>query len=1063
MSNIFDNNNNNGNNANNDNDNINNNTNDNTDINNNNNNIQMFLIKKLLKLDKSIQPMDININNDIKKLLKLDKSIQPLDININNNNNNTDNTDNTENTDNNENTENNDNTDNNNNNVQMSLINKLLKLNKSVQLLDININNDINKLLKLDKSIQSLDININNNINNNINKDNINEDNIKLNQDSDQNFNSNLKMKLNIDYNNDYNIDYASSIGDDKILTRWVNDNLDNNNKFIGSISDYSSDAIDNASSNCKINILDLWLKFNKENGIILKYTEKAINLACKFNNVKVLDWWIKSKLELKYNHNAIDYASAECNIEVLEWLYDAKKKYNWNFDYTSNSIDNAIFEENKLLKLVKWWKVKMNEDPTIKFKYTINFINYLERWKYDNVYNYLKENKMINHNKLNPNSVQDSEPNLINIIKMFGIPTSIPLNISEKKNSNLSSKYNLDLIPEDIKNHIKEKEEELNNYMPINGKTKEYLDNLIKIPFGKYKIEKIFSFIGDLIKKLNCINSQSENNFIKSFKILNESDIINFFDKVKIYFNDNYIKYSNLFDKFIIIRKKYMNYVSNILNNTVYGHNATKKHIKCIISQWLTGGFKTGVVIGIQGPPGVGKTTIIKGALSKCLVDFIDYNFEINEPYINEINYDNNNDTHIFRPFCFMSLGGTTDSSTLLGHNITYHGATYGNIVKNLKQSKIMNPILYFDELDKISNTKHGHDISSVLTHITDPVQNSHFTDRYFAEIEIDLSKCIIVFSYNDTNKINKILLDRIQEIRLEPIKLKEKLIISKKFIIPEICEQLGLNINFIKINDKTLELIINEYTLEAGVRKLKEKLYEIFRMNHLELIENDNNLKITDIKNISFKLVNDIFSEYPKINHKKIKSHNMIGCINGLYASISGIGGIVPIQAKQIFVKENLAISITGSVEKVMEESIKVARTVAWNLLTRDEQNNVIQLWDSRGIHVHFPDGATPKDGPSAGTAITCAIYSLLTSKIIKNNIAITGEIDLDGNVTEIGGLDAKLNGAKNAGINIVLIPEQNHRELETVKKNNPFLIDNKFKVYKINHVLQALTYIF
>jgi ATP-dependent Lon protease len=185
----------------------------------------------------------------------------------------------------------------------------------------------------------------------------------------------------------------------------------------------------------------------------------------------------------------------------------------------------------------------------------------------------------------------------------------------------------------------------------------------------------------------------------------------------------------------------------------------------------------------------------MIKGALSKCLVDWIDYNLDLNEPYLNEIDYtndnsnNNSNDKAKSRPFCFMSLGGTTNGSTLSGHNITYHGATSGDIVKNLKESGIMNPILYFDELDKISNTEHGHEISSVLTHITDPVQNSHFTDRYFSEVKIDLSKCIIVFSYNDTNKIDRILLDRIQEIRLNPIRPSEKLVICRKFIIPEIC----------------------------------------------------------------------------------------------------------------------------------------------------------------------------------------------------------------------------------------------------------------------------------
>jgi ATP-dependent Lon protease len=505
-------------------------------------------------------------------------------------------------------------------------------------------------------------------------------------------------------------------------------------------------------------------------------------------------------------------------------------------------------------------------------------------------------------------------------------------------------------------------------------------------------------------------------------------------------------------------MRKKYMEYVNKVLEDTIYGHNSTKKQIKSIISQWLAGGFKTGVVIGIQGPPGVGKTTVIKGAISKCLIDFIDYNLDEDKIFVRLLDLET--DKVEPRPFCFTSLGGTTNGSTLLGHNITYHGATSGDIVKHLKEAKIMNPIMYFDELDKISNTEHGHEIYSVLTHITDPVQNSHFTDRYFSEVKIDLSKAIIVFSYNDSKKIERILLDRIQEIRLNPLKPKEKLTICHKFIIPEICSQMGYNTDDITISDNELDMIINEYTIEAGVRKLKEKLFEIFRIRHLELIENPN-LKLTN--KIDGKFITDTFSDYNKITIKKIKNNNIIGFINGMYASTTGLGGITPIQVKQIYSKELFGISITGSVEKVMEESVKVAKTVGWNLLNKEEQENIIETWNSRGLHIHFPDGSTPKDGPSGGTAITCAIYSLLTNKPIKNNVAITGEIDLDGNVTEIGGLDAKLNGSKKAGIKLALIPKENHREFQIVKKNNPELIGKNFKVIEISHVKQALKYIF
>ena len=837
-------------------------------------------------------------------------------------------------------------------------------------------------------------------------------------------------------------VDFASTIGDINYLNNWLKEILEANKEFS---NDYSEDSIDHASSNGKIQILDWWKKANSENNIPLKYSKKAINLASRNGHIKSLDWWINSELEMKYDNDAIDYASNGCRINVLYWWINNLKKNKIRFEYSSNSLDNCRLDAEKLLVLVKWWNTQKKEN-NIEFKYSNEFINYLSSWNYNKVYKYLVDNSMIREDeKFNP-EIKYKNP-MIGFFELLGSGSSGFGQKKSRDNANISN------LPEDIQKHIREKEEELNNNMLVNGKVKEYIDNLIKIPFGKYKDESIFTFIGDLIKKINKINLKHKNKMINSTTLSNESDLITFFHKIEFGMDEIYTKYLEIYNEFIDIRIKYLDYVDQILNNTIYGHDSTKKQVKCIIAQWLSGGLNKGVVIGMQGPPGVGKTTVIKGAISKCLVNFITYNLE-KDIYI-KLNEENNDS----RPFCFMSLGGTTNGSTLVGHNITYHGATSGDIVKNLKEAGVMNPILYFDELDKISNTEHGHEISSVLTHITDPVQNEHFTDRYFSEVKIDLSKCIIVFSYNDSSKIDRILLDRIQEIKLEAIRNDEKIEICKKFLIPEICKNIGYNQDDFIFSESKLNTIITEYIHEAGVRKLKEKLQEIIRMKHLERLEN----KLTNTKTkILTKFITDTFADYPKITFKKISDTPSIGYINGMYATTTGIGGITVIQVKPIYHKDILGIQITGSVEKVMSESIQVAKTVAYNLLTQSERMKLIENFNDTGLHVHCPEGATPKDGPSAGAAITSAIYSVFKNKPIRNDIAITGEIDLDGNITMIGGLYAKLSGAKRAGVKLAIVPRDNRQDIEIIKRKNPILLDNNFKVKFVSHIKNVINII-
>jgi ATP-dependent Lon protease len=263
---------------------------------------------------------------------------------------------------------------------------------------------------------------------------------------------------------------------------------------------------------------------------------------------------------------------------------------------------------------------------------------------------------------------------------------------------------------------------------------------------------------------------------------------------------------------KFLIDSKK-------ILDEVVYGHQKAKSQIVQIIAQLITNPNAMGNVFGIQGPMGNGKTTLLKDGLAKALD----------------------------RPFKIIQLGGATDASFLEGHSYTYEGSQWGQIVDILIQTKCSNPILYFDELDKISETYKGQEIVGILTHLTDPSQNKHFHDKYFAGIDIDLSKALIVFSFNDESKINKILLDRIHTINTKGYQNNDKIHIARKFLIPEIMENTGFESGNIHISDENINYIVNMFTKEEGVRQLKRCIEMIItRVNLLSLIQNDEHEKL-------------------------------------------------------------------------------------------------------------------------------------------------------------------------------------------------------------------------
>jgi len=483
-----------------------------------------------------------------------------------------------------------------------------------------------------------------------------------------------------------------------------------------------------------------------------------------------------------------------------------------------------------------------------------------------------------------------------------------------------------------------------------------------------------------------------------------------------------------------------YMSDVKLTLDKAVHGHDKAKKQIERIIGQWING-EQDGYCFGFEGPAGVGKTSLAKKGLSDCLKD------------------GNGNS----RPFAMIQMGGDSNGSTLHGHNYTYVGSTWGSIVQILIDKKCMNPIIFIDEVDKISRTEHGKEIVGILIHLLDPAQNDCFQDKYFTGIDLDLSKALFILSYNDVDAIDKILLDRVHRIKFSSLTLEDKLVISKTHILPEVYKKMGLE-DVIKFEDEVLKFIIEEYTLESGVRKLKEILFEIVGEINLDVIKNTDKdyelpiqISIEDIKTKYFKDKREIII-------RKVPQESLVGFANGMYATSLGNGGTLPIHAKFFPCEHFLELKLTGLQMDVMKESMHVSLTVAWNLTSEERKKELRKLYDGEnnkyGINIHPGDGSVHKDGPSAGGIITVVLYSLLNNIPIKSQFAMTGEIQMSGEITAIGGLNYKILGSIKAGVREFIYPKENKKDFDEFYekyKNDEILKDIKF--YEVNEVSEAL----
>lgn len=463
---------------------------------------------------------------------------------------------------------------------------------------------------------------------------------------------------------------------------------------------------------------------------------------------------------------------------------------------------------------------------------------------------------------------------------------------------------------------------------------------------------------------------------------------------------------------------------IEDKLNKKVYGHEKAKEQFVLQIARWITNPSGQGYSIGLVGPPGVGKTLLAKSV--SAALDL---------------------------PFIQITLGGQNDGELLHGHGYTYAGAQPGMVVRKLSEIGKGRCIIYFDELDKC-NVKHGiNEISSIIIHLTDQNMNHCFQDRFFQGVDFPLQNCIFMASYNDSSLIDPILLDRFVEIEVKPYTIKDKLNIIKDYVLPEIISEVGLK-KTIKIADEVIKKGILEYTNEAGVRDIKHKLELIMMKINKEVLVGKINDNLLEINWDSFKK----YIDEKSYKTEKIHEEPKIGMINGLYATVSGRGGIVPIQVMQLYGEKTFQLKLTGSLGDVMKESIQCAYTTALNYI-KDKGHDISKILENftSGFHIHAPCGATPKDGPSAGAAFTLAFISILLNQKISNEIGITGEIELTGKITKIGGLISKLQGAKLAGIKKVLISEENSDDIEEIKTKYPEIVDN-IEIITVKNILDC-----
>lgn len=443
--------------------------------------------------------------------------------------------------------------------------------------------------------------------------------------------------------------------------------------------------------------------------------------------------------------------------------------------------------------------------------------------------------------------------------------------------------------------------------------------------------------------------------------------------------------------------RKINLDEAEKILDADHFGLKKVKERIIQQIAVMNLRKKQSGSILLFVGAPGTGKTSIGR-SIAKAL----------------------------HRKYVRVSLGGVRDEADIRGHRRTYIGAMPGRIMDGIQKSGVSNPVMVLDEVDKLSSSYNG-DPAAALLEVLDPEQNNTFTDHYM-NVPYDLSDVMFICTANTLDTIPEPLLNRMEVIQFQGYTPTEKFEIAKRHLLPKSLEAVGLKPEQLEVKDEAIEKMISDFTREAGVRGLKKRLDTLARIAAVD-VTRDPEKKVTVEPEMLRK-----YLDMPALPHTKVKDEAKPGVVTGL--AWTSVGGEI-LYIESLFTKGNGKLTITGKLGDVMKESVEIALSLVKSMFP-----DKAKLFDKNDLHIHVPDGSTPKDGPSAGITLTTAIASLVTGNAVSPHIAMTGEVTLEGAVNAIGGLPEKLMAAQRAGVTKVFIPKDNVDDLldvaDEVKKN-------------------------